>query len=165
MRNSLSAHSDGSVAVTTLESHVSAIRRNNELPRELFDKIEAVIGDYCHFRSIRHGENVVIAGVKTSWHFNNDYLQEDAHVTVCFKQRHERVNDCYVDEVPPSFLDTFLRLSGKSAAFGIQDQQKSKLRHADMCLQRKLNNLRKRGKRSGSMFSHTMSCGISEAGL
>ena len=104
MTCSLSTQRQRSVAAKALESHVSAIRRNNELPPDLFDKIEAVIGDYCHFRGIRHGENVVIAGVKTSWHFNNDHVEEDAHVTVCFKQGHEWVDDCYVDEVPPSFL-------------------------------------------------------------
>lgn len=104
MKNNLSAHSRGSLAAKALDSHISALRRSNELPGELFDKVEPVIGDYCHFRDIRHGENVVIAGVETSWHFNNDYLEEGAHITVCVKQGREWDDDQYIDEVPPSFL-------------------------------------------------------------
>lgn len=76
------------------------------LPESLFDEVEAVVRDYCHCASIRHGEYVLIDGIDepASWHFNNDYLDTDAHVTICFNQGREWADDCYLDELPVEFL-------------------------------------------------------------
>jgi hypothetical protein len=89
-----------------LAQYSKDIRTENGLPERLFDEVEAVIRDYCHRESLRHGEGVLIDGIDepVSWHFNNDYLDDDARVTICFKQGREWANDCYLDEVPPEFL-------------------------------------------------------------
>lgn len=90
----------------SLAEYSNAIRTENGLPQSLFDEVEAVIRDYCFYAQLRHGEQVWIDGIDepASWHFNNDYLDDDAHVTVCFKQGREWADDCYLDEVPVEFL-------------------------------------------------------------
>jgi hypothetical protein len=92
--------------VKLLAKYSKDIRTANELPESLFGEVEAVVRDYCHCEAIRHGECVLIddIGEPVSWHFNNDYLDDDAHVTICFKQAHEWADDCYLDEVPYEFL-------------------------------------------------------------
>jgi hypothetical protein len=107
-----------------LPGYINDIRVKNKLPENLFQPIEQVIRDYCGYEeytgdkskdgfrpSIRHGENVRIAGVSTSWHFNNDCLGEGAHVTVCIKTgRGWWIDDCYLDQVPVPFLLHLLEL-------------------------------------------------------
>jgi hypothetical protein len=89
-----------------LAQYSKDIRTENGLPQSLFDEVEAVIRDYCFYALLRHGEQVWIDGIDgpVSWHFNNDYLDANAHVTVCFKQGRDWADDCYLDEVPAEFL-------------------------------------------------------------
>jgi len=89
-----------------LAKYIKEVRTKNELPQSLFDNIQTIIRDYCFYPVLRHGEGVHISGIAEpiSWSFNNDYLDEDAHVTVCFKQRDEWIDDRFLDEVPVEFL-------------------------------------------------------------